>query len=186
MEDEIILEMPVPSPADAVTPPNAPASAGDVPQGEVAAVELPPEKQYCIFRAGSERYCLSVLDIEEVVEWTKVTAVPLAPAFMVGIFNLRGTIVPVIDVAANQVRRFDTAQRRVVVGFLPVAESHGYIRIGIAADEVIGTCSTVEPLMVEEIPDEMPHCCGLLKIGNNLAMALDLKRLAEVFPVPVI
>ena len=186
MEDEDILEMPVPSDADETISAGVPASPNEEPVGEAAAVELPPEKQYCIFRAGLERYCLSVLDIEEVVEWPKVTPVPLAPVFMEGIFNLRGAIVPVVDVAANQVRRCDAALRRVVVGFLPLAESHGSIRIGIAADEVIGTCTTVEPLDVEGIPDEMPHCCGLLKIGNNLAMALDLKRLAEAFPVPVI
>src|SRR5213076_1856089 len=51
-----------------------------------------PEKQYCVFRAGRERFCLLVLDVEEVVEWPRVTRVPLAPAFLVGVFNLRGAI----------------------------------------------------------------------------------------------
>ena len=54
-----------------------------------------PEKQYCVFRAGRERFCLHVLDVEEVVEWPKLTKLPLGPAFLMGIFNLRGSIVPI-------------------------------------------------------------------------------------------
>ena len=37
-----------------------------------------PERQYCVFRAGRERFCFSVLDVEEVVEWPNLTRVPLA------------------------------------------------------------------------------------------------------------
>ncbi|MGZ4844233.1 MAG: chemotaxis protein CheW, partial [Candidatus Angelobacter sp.] len=58
-----------------------------------------PERQYCLFRAGRERFCFSVLDVEEVVEWPNLTKVPLAPTFLMGIFNLRGSIVPVVDIA---------------------------------------------------------------------------------------
>src|SRR5512133_1956978 len=61
-----------------------------------------PERQYCIFRAGRERFCLGVLDVEEVVDWPSITLLPLAPAFMMGIFNLRGSIVPVIDIAFSE------------------------------------------------------------------------------------
>jgi len=41
-----------------------------------------PERQYCLFRAGRERFCFSVLDVEEVVEWPNLTKVPLAPSFL--------------------------------------------------------------------------------------------------------
>ena len=41
-----------------------------------------PERQYCVFRAGRERFCFSVLEVEEVVDWPIVTRVPLAPAFL--------------------------------------------------------------------------------------------------------
>ena len=148
--------------------------------------ELAPERQYCVFRAGRERYCMSVLDIEEVVEWPKITPLPRSPEFLLGIFNLRGAIVPVVDVAFHQNKRTDSLLRRVVVGLVPPAESHGFVRIGIAADEVTGTFTTVEPLATDDIPAEVPHCSGLLRMGESVAMALDLKRVTEVFPVPVI
>ena len=66
-----------------------------------------PERQYCIFRAGRERFCFSVLDVEEVVEWPRLTCVPLAPPFLMGVFNLRGSIVPVVDIAFTEGHRAD-------------------------------------------------------------------------------
>ena len=64
-----------------------------------------PERQYCVFRAGRERFCFSVLEVEEVVDWPIVTRIPLSPAFLMGVFNLRGTIVPLIDIAFTEGRR---------------------------------------------------------------------------------
>src|SRR5262249_58583464 len=88
-----------------------------------------PERQYCIFRAGRERFCFSVLDVDEVVEWPELTRVPLAPGFLMGIFNLRGSIVPVVDIAFGEARRPDLLPRHVVVAGLAAEGARGYLRI---------------------------------------------------------
>lgn len=144
------------------------------------------EKQYCIFRAGRERYCVEVLDVEEVVEWPTVTKVPLAPSYLMGVFNLRGSIVPVIDIAFTEGRRADLPPKHCVVAAMKANEAGEILRIGIAVDEVIGTYTTGDPLLVEEAPRDVPHCCGMLRHDDRLALALSLKRLTEAFPVPVI
>lgn len=150
------------------------------------AEESLPERQYCVFRAGRERFCLAVLDVEEVVEWPSVTKMPLSPSFLMGIFNLRGSIVPVVDIAFTEGRRPDLPPRHVVVASLAGDEIHDDVRVGIAADEVFGTFSTSEPLLLSDAPLEVPHCCGMLRYEERLALTLDLRRLVEVFPVPVI
>jgi chemotaxis signal transduction protein len=144
-----------------------------------------PETQYCIFRAGRERFCLPVLDVEEVVEWPAVTPVPLSPAFLMGIFNLRGGIVPVVDIAFTEGRRADLPPKHCVVAIMALKDGES-LRIGIATDEVIGTYSTAEPLLVDEAPQDVPHCCGMLRHENRLALAISLRKLVESFPVPVI
>ncbi len=154
-------------------------------EGESAVPEEHlPEQQYCIFRTGRERFCLSVLEVEEVVDWPAITRVPRAPAFLMGIFNLRGSIVAIIDIAFTEGRRPDLPPRHVVVASMR-GESD-CVRIGIAADEVLGTFTTTEPLLVDEAPRDVPHCCGMLRQGEKLALVLDLRRLIEAFPVPVI
>lgn len=152
----------------------------------IAMEEHAPERQYCVFRTGRERFCLHVLDVEEVVEWPSVTRLPLGPAFLMGIFNLRGSIVPIVDIAFTEVRRADLSPRHVVVACLPAEGERDDLRLGIAADEVIGTYSTSDPLLVDEAPRDVPHCCGMLRHEDRLALALDLKRLTSAFPVPVI
>src|SRR5262249_27406472 len=100
-----------------------------------------PESQYCVFRSGRERFCLPVLDVEEVVEWPNVTKLPLSPAYVVGVFNLRGSIVPLIDIAMTEGRRPGLLPKHVVVASLHLQGAHDILRLGIAADEVIGTYS---------------------------------------------
>src|SRR5579872_1693259 len=134
-------------------------------------------QQYCIFRCGRERFCLGVLDVEEVVEWPVVTKVPLTPSFLMGIFNLRGIIVAVIDIAFTETRPGNLPPRNVVVARVQLThgedEQGEEVKIGIAVDEVIGTYATAEPLLMDQAPQDVPHCCGMLRHDGRLALALD-------------
>jgi len=158
----------------------------EVQEGALAAEPALPEQQYCIFRAGRERFCLHVLEVDEVVEWPRLTNLPLSPVFLMGVFNLRGSIVPVVDVAFTEVRRADLPPKLVVVACLRGGAEAPDVRVGLAVDEVIGTYSTSEPLLKDEAPRDVPHCAGMLRHGDRLALALDLKRVLETFPVGAI
>ncbi len=148
--------------------------------------ERSPESQYCVFRSGRERFCLPVLDVEEVLDWPLLTRVPLGPAYLLGIFNLRGVIVPLIDTAITEGRRPGLLPKHVVVASLRGESQHEDIRIGIAADEVIGTYSVRSEDFLEQAPENVPHCIGMLRHDDRLALVIDLRRLLEVFPGPSI
>ena len=145
-----------------------------------------PNSQYCVFRSGRERFCLPVLDVEEVLEWPNLTKLPLAPAYMVGVFNLRGSIVPLIDIAMTEGRRPGLLPKHVVVASLTAAGQHDVLRLGIAADEVIGTYSVGSDNILDRPPESVPHCIGMLRHDDRLALILDLPRVLEVYPGPVI
>ncbi len=153
---------------------------------EFAAQSALPEEQYCIFRTGRERYCVHVLEVDEVLEWPRLTRLPLSPPFLMGVFNLRGTIIPVVDIAFTEVRRGDLPPKQIVVACLRGGASAPDVRVGLAVDEVLGTFSTSEPLLKDEAPRDVPHCAGMLRHGDRLALALDLKRVLETFPVGAI
>lgn len=169
-----------------LTPVPADVEAGDVLGALGPLEERRPEAQYCVFRSGRERFCLPVLDVEEVVEWPVVTKLPLGPAYLIGIFNLRGTIVPLIDIAMTEGRRPGLLPRHVVVASLRGDARHEDVRIGIAADEVIGTYLVTSDAVLEQAPENVPHCTGMLRHDDRLALTIDLRRLLEVFPGPVI
>jgi purine-binding chemotaxis protein CheW len=149
-----------------------------------ALPEPSPESQFCVFRSGRERFCLPVLDVEEVLEWPLVTELPLGPAYLMGIFNLRGAIVPLIDIAMTEGRRPGLLPKNVVVAALHIESTHEDIRIGIAVDEVIGTYSVTAEELLDQSPENVPYCIGMLRHADRLALLIDLRRLLEAFPGP--
>jgi len=175
MSEDFHLE---PLPAD--------AESGQLLEALGPSEERSPESQYCVFRSGRERFCLPVLDVEEVLDWPAVTRVPLGPAYLLGIFNLRGVIVPLIDTAITEGRKPGLLPKHVVVASLRSESHHEDIRIGITADEVIGTYSVRSEDFLEQAPENVPHCIGMLRHDDRLALVIDLRRLLEVFPGPSI
>jgi purine-binding chemotaxis protein CheW len=163
-----------------------PADADDLLEALGPIEERLPESQYCVFRSGRERFCLPVLDVEEVLDWPLLTKLPLGPAYLAGIFNLRGSIVPLIDIAITEGRRPGLLPKHVVVASLRGEGSHDDLRIGIAADEVIGTYSVNAEDLLEQAPENVPHCIGMLRHDDRLALIIDLRRMLEVFPGPSI
>jgi purine-binding chemotaxis protein CheW len=163
----------------------ADAELGDLLEAVAPVAERPPESQFVVFRSGRERFCLPVLDVEEVLEWPLVTKVPLSPGYMLGIFNLRGSIVPLIDIALTEGRRPGLLPKHVVVASLRGDAQHDDLRLGIAADEVVGTFSVTETEdLLQEAPENVPHCVGMLRHEERLALVIDLRRLLEVYPGP--
>jgi purine-binding chemotaxis protein CheW len=161
------------------------AELGELLEAMEASVQRTPESQYCVFRSGRERFCLPVLDVEEVLEWPLVTKLPLSPAYVLGIFNLRGAIVPLIDIAITEGRRAGLLPKHVVVASLRGDGHHDDLRLGIAADEVVGTYSVRDREdLLEQAPENVPHCVGMLRHEDRLALVIDLRRLLEVYPGP--
>src|SRR5215831_12277244 len=174
MSEDFHLE---PLPADAET--------GHLLEALGPSQELAPESQYCVFRSGRERFCLPVLDVEEVLDWPIVTKLPLAPPYLLGIFNLRGVIVPLIDIALTEGRRPGLLPKHVVVASLRGDGHHDDLRLGIAADEVVGTYSVRDREdLLEQAPENVPHCVGMLRHEDRLALVIELRRLLEVYPGP--
>src|SRR2546421_2094120 len=104
MSEDFHLE---PLPAD--------ADPGDLLEALGPIEERPPESQYCVSRSGRERFCLRFLDVEEFLVWPLLKNLPLGPPYLVGIFNLRGAIVPLIDIAITEGRRPGLLPKHVVV-----------------------------------------------------------------------
>lgn len=93
-------------------------------------------QQYLTFVLGREIFAINILNIKEIIEYGQLTEVPKMPAFIRGVINLRGAVVPVIDMAA----RFDkpTAEltRKTCIVIIEVAHAEGTQVVGIMVDAV--------------------------------------------------
>jgi len=60
-----------------------------------------PAQELIAFRIGQQEFCVEVMSVREIRGWTPVTPVPKAPSFVRGVVNLRGTLLPIVDLAAR-------------------------------------------------------------------------------------
>jgi len=76
------------------------------------------ERKLATFRVGEEEFAVDIMNVQEIVRLQRVTAIPQAPPYVTGVVNLRGNVLPVIDLRARlglELRSYDDATRVVVV-----------------------------------------------------------------------
>ena len=92
--------------------------------------------QYLTFAVGDEEYAVSILQAKEIIELGAITTVPNAPAHIRGVINLRGSVVPVIDLAVRFGREARPVTRRSCIVLVDVKHETGQTVMGIVADRV--------------------------------------------------
>ncbi|WP_293761229.1 chemotaxis protein CheW [uncultured Aquitalea sp.] len=102
---------------------------------------LPDIGQYLTFQAAGESFAIGILSIKEILEYARLTTVPQMPAFVCGVMNLRGTVVPVIDLAQRLARAPTQPGRRSCIVIVEVRSEEQIQYIGVLVDvvhEVLG------------------------------------------------
>jgi len=132
------------------------------------------EGQLVIFQLNDQQYALPIHQIQEIVKMTAITRVPNTRSYVEGIINLRGNIIPVINLNRRlnlPVSSYDDATRIIVV------ELKGQ-KVGIIVDNVteVGRYAEneVEPPAV--VGDEVDYLNGVVKKENNLWLLLNLEK----------
>ncbi len=135
------------------------------------------EFQIVVCELGGELYGLEISRVYEIIRFQPATAVPQAPAFVDGVINLRGRIIPVVDLAARfgASRSATTKATRIVV-----AETAG-TRVGLIVDGVTEVLMITDDA-VEETPEVVDGADsqlirGIAKLDGCLVILLELDRL---------
>lgn len=93
-------------------------------------------KQYLTFRIGNENYGLELSQTREIIEYSGITEVPLMPSFLRGVINLRGDVVPVIDLAVRLGRKPIEVQKRTCIIVVELQNNEQNHVLGLLADSV--------------------------------------------------
>ena len=137
--------------------------------------------QFLTFTLGQEEYGVDILRVQEIRGWHQVTRVPNAPAHMLGVLNLRGTIVPIIDMRM----RFHLAKVEynpiTVIIVLSVHSASGDHVFGIVVDSVSDVLD-VKASDRKATPDfgaavNTDFINGLATVGEHIVMLLDIDKL---------
>jgi len=151
------------------------------PQPEEPQIEV---GQYLTFQLAQETFAIGILNIKEIVEYSTLTEVPMMPAFIRGVMNLRGTVVPVIDLALRFGREQTMVQRRTCIVLIEVNVGLNLQLIGIMVDAVHQVLDIVLD-EIEPAPQFGSHIRadfieGLAKINNQFVVLLQVDHVLSV------
>lgn len=132
------------------------------------------DEQFVIFRLGEEHYGMSIAAVREIVDRPDMTAVPDAPPDMVGVINLRGQVVPVIDLRTRLGVAAPGAGRRLIVMELGEATVGGIVD-SVEAVQAIAAESVQQAATVAGL--RHAYMLGVAKLDDRLVLLLDPARM---------
>ena len=92
--------------------------------------------QYLTFFVSDERFAIGILDVQEIIEITNITRVPMTPPFIRGVLNLRGSVVPIVDLAVRLGHERGEITKRSCIVLTEVVHDETRQTIGMLVDEV--------------------------------------------------
>jgi purine-binding chemotaxis protein CheW len=135
------------------------------------------ENQVVIFRVGNELYGVDIASVESIIKMQAITAVPHAPQFVEGVTNLRGIILPVIDLR----KRFGLGQIDATKDSRIIVVALDGTKLGMVVDAVSEVLSiaegTVEPPSPLVSTVDTAFIQGIAKLDGRLVILVNLEKI---------
>ena len=150
-------------------------------RGRVEKAQAEQKIQYLAFELGGEAFGMAIRSIKEVIQYGDLTGVPLMPAFLRGVINLRGAVVPVVDLAVRFGRPPTDVARRTCIVILEVEQDGEAVELGIIVDNVSEVlelgASDLEPPPSFGGQGHPGFLAGVGKVGEKFVILLDVDHL---------
>ena len=147
-------------------------------------VDAPDVQQYLTFALGSEMFAVGTLSVKEIIEYGQMTVVPMMPGFIRGVINLRGAVVPVIDLAARFGRSETVITRRTCIVIVEVPNEDGKQDIGVVVDAVSAVLE-IAPADIEPVPAfgakiRSDFIAGMGKVAGRFVILLEVGKVLSI------
>jgi len=146
-----------------------------------AIKEVAEQQQYLTFLLADEEYAISILRIKEIIGYDTVTSVPKTPAWIRGVINLRGNVVPVVDLAV----KFGLPQRPVTkttcIIIVEWQMETQNTMMGVIADAV-SQVMDIAAAEIQAAPSfgtrvKVDYLQGMAELGKKFALLLDIDKI---------
>jgi purine-binding chemotaxis protein CheW len=141
-------------------------------------------KQYLTFSLAREQYAVDILCVEEIRIWEQPTKIPNAPEDVKGVINMRGIIVPIVDLRVKfNIGSFDYCDTTVVI-VLNVEDEHKSRTMGFVVDAVSDVLNADEsdikkaPAFGCGVPEH--YVAGLVNVGSKVVTLLNVQALQQI------
>ena len=148
------------------------------------AVKTDPRAgKYLTFQLGKEEFAVQVLHVREIMGVQEITAVPQMPYHVKGVLNLRGKVIPVVDLRLKFGMPETEYTQRTCIIVVQIEGHAGKISTGIIVDGV-SEVLTLQTADIEDTPDfgvgaATPYLLGLAKIKGKVKILLDINKVIQ-------
>ena len=155
-----------------------PLRAVEAPEAEASA------SQYLTFLLSDEVFAMDIRTVREIIQYGSMTTVPLMPEFVRGVINLRGAVVPVIDLSLRFGRGATEARKRTCIVIMEVKHEEAVQQIGIVVDavqEVIALpLSEIEPPPNFGTRIRADFVSGMGKVDGKFILLLNVQKVLSI------
>jgi purine-binding chemotaxis protein CheW len=138
------------------------------------------EGKYLTFSLGSEEYGIGILKIKEIIGMMPITSVPQTPEYIKGVVNLRGKVIPVMDLRLRFGMPATDYTERTCIIVVEISGQACTVQVGVVVDavsEVLNVKSEdIEPTPSFGTKLNMDYILGLAKMGGGIKILLDITR----------
>ncbi len=136
--------------------------------------------QYLSFRLSGDHYAIAISRVREIVEYEAPTRVPGTPSFVRGVTNLRGSVLPVLDLALKVGVAASAPTRKTCIVLVEIDVDGERLAMGLVVDEVIDvldlSASDIAPPPPFGAPVKLEYLEGLGKVGTTFVLVLAIDR----------
>ena len=158
--------------------------ASGKPPAATGAAAQPDQQQYLTFVLGGEAYAMGILAIKEIIEYGALTEVPRMPPFIRGVINLRGAVVPVIDLSARFGKPATQVTRRTCIVIIEVMTGEETQDVGVMVDAVNAVleipAQEIEPPPSFGANIRTDFISGMGKVGGKFVIILNVQNVLSV------
>jgi len=137
-------------------------------------------QQYLTFSLGGEVFALGILNVKEIIEFGNVTEIPMMPSFIRGVINLRGAVVPVIDLSARFGGSASAISRRTCIVIVELGSGDERQDLGVIVDAVNEVLeiprSEIEPPPAFGARIRADFIQGMGKVDGRFVIILNVER----------
>jgi purine-binding chemotaxis protein CheW len=144
--------------------------------------DLEQTSQFLTFLLGGEVFAINILNIREILEYSPLTPVPMRPDFIAGVLNLRGSVVPVINLALRFEKSDAEITKRTSIVIVEITHEDQKMDIGVIVDivnEVI-EIPEVEPAPAFGASIRTDFIEGMGKVNDGFTIILNLNHVLSV------
>ena len=136
--------------------------------------------QYLTFQLSGEMYAVGILNVKEIIEYGNLTEVPMMPSFIRGVINLRGRVVPVVDLAARFGHGQSEIGKRTCIVIVEARQDDEHHDLGIMVDAVSEVLEIpggdIEPPPSFGARIRAEFIAGMGKVAGRFVILLDIQR----------